>query len=84
MEILKIIAESLQTQRANPSVVLNALIELDNDGGKTLLYELEYRLERINRTLWEQRDPSHGVAKAWLTSTRAYIETWYSPRLKHA
>ena len=78
MRILETISETLQSQRAHPTTVLNALIELENDGGASALYELEYRLARMTRTLFENRDSSHRVAKAWLEATRAYLET-YAP-----
>jgi hypothetical protein len=74
MRILETIAQSLRTQHIHPTKVLNALIELENAGGVTTMYELEYRLSRLVRAMFERNDQAIKVAEAWLESTRAYLE----------
>jgi hypothetical protein len=74
MRILETIAQSLRTQRIHPTQVFNALIELENAGGVTTMYELEYRLSRLVRAMFERNDQGIKVAEAWLEATRAYLE----------
>ena len=75
MRILETIAQTLRSARAHPTTVLNALIELENAGGSTALYELEYRLARLVRAMRERDDHALAVAQGWLNATRAYCET---------
>ena len=74
MRILETIAQTLRTERAHPTTVLNALIELENAGGVSALYELEYRLARLVRAMRERDDHALGVAQGWLEASRAYLE----------
>jgi hypothetical protein len=74
MRILETIAQTLRTERAHPTTVLNALIELENAGGISALYELEYRLARLVRAMRERDDHALPVAIGWLESSRAYLE----------
>jgi hypothetical protein len=74
MRILETIAQTLRTERAHPTEVLNALIELENTGGIAALHELEYRVARLTRAMRERGDPAIAVAQGWLNATRAYLE----------
>lgn len=74
MRILETIAQSLRTQQIHPTQVFNALIELENAGGVTTMYELEYRLSRLVRAMFERNDQAIKVAEAWLEATRAYLD----------
>jgi hypothetical protein len=76
VKILEVIAETLRTRIAHPTVVLNALIQLENNGGISAVYELEYRLERLENAMRQRADESLGVCTAWLESARAYIQTF--------
>ena len=75
MRILETIAQTLRSARAHPTTVLNALIELENAGGSSALYELEYRLARLVRAMRERDDHALPIAQGWLNATRAYCET---------
>lgn len=74
MRTLETIAQTLKRGTAHPTHVLNTLIELENTGGATALYELEYRLARLVRAMNERHDPARALARAWLDATRAYLE----------
>jgi DNA-binding PadR family transcriptional regulator len=76
MRILETIAQSLRTQRIHPTQVYNALIELENAGGVTTMFELEYRLSRLVRAMFERHDQGINIAQAWLDATRAYLEEY--------
>ena len=74
MRILETIAQSLRTQRIHPTHVLNALIELENAGGVSTVFELEYRLSRLVRAMFERHDEGINIAQAWLDATHAYLD----------
>ena len=74
MRILETIAKSLRSQSIHPTVVYNALIDLENNAGIGAIADLEYRLARLVRAMKERDDLATGVAAAWLSSTRAYLE----------
>jgi hypothetical protein len=74
MRILETIAQTLRTEHAHPTTVLNALIELENAGGISALYELEYRIARLVRAMRERDDHALPIAQGWLESSRAYLE----------
>jgi hypothetical protein len=76
MRILETIAQTLRTERVHPTVVLNALIELENAGGAAALHELEYRIARLVRAMRERDDATLPIAQGWLSATRAYLETY--------
>jgi hypothetical protein len=73
MRILEVIAQSLKAQRVHPTVVMNALVELENSSGNAAVEELEYRLARLVRS-YDHTDPQRKLAQAWLQATRAYLE----------
>ena len=74
MRILETIAQTLHTGHAHPTTVMNALVELENAGGASAVYELEYRLARMCRTMFERQEPGYRMGRAWLEATRAYLE----------
>ena len=74
MRILETIAQTINSNAAHPTVVLNSLIELENAGGASAVYELEYRLARMCRTMFERQEPGYRMGRAWLEATRAYLE----------
>ena len=74
MRILETIAKSLRSQSIHPTVVYNALIDLENNAGIGAIADLEYRLARLVRAMKEREDAATGIAAAWLSSTRAYLE----------
>ncbi len=74
MRILETIAKSLRSQSIHPTVVYNALIDLENNAGIGAIADLEYRLARLVRAMKERDDLATGIAAAWLSSTRAYLE----------
>ena len=74
MRILETIAKSLRSQTIHPTVVYNALIDLENNAGVGAIADLEYRLARLVRAMKEREDLATGIAIAWLSSTRAYLE----------
>ncbi|NJK42930.1 MAG: hypothetical protein HC933_00500 [Pleurocapsa sp. SU_196_0] len=79
MRILETIATTLRTRIAHPTTVLNALIQLENNGGISAVYELEYRLTRLVRAMRERIADDLGIGDGWLQSTRAYLETFGVP-----
>jgi hypothetical protein len=74
MRILETIAKSLRNQAIHPTTVYNALIDLENNAGIGAIADLEYRLARLVRAMKEREDSATGIATAWLSSTRAYLE----------
>lgn len=78
MRILETIAKSLRSQSIHPTVVYNALIDLENNAGIGAIADLEYRLARLVRAMKEREDVATGIAIAWLSSTRAYLEQFGS------
>lgn len=73
--ILTTVQDTIAANRVHPTIVLNALIVLENNGGAPAVYELEYSLARMTRTSYENHNPNHRILKAWLEATRAYLET---------
>ena len=73
--ILGKITQTLVAERVHPTMVLNTLIELENDGGIPMIFELHYRLTRMVRNLREVQGPAQRIAQAWLDATIAYLET---------
>lgn len=74
MRTLQTIATSLRAGRVHPTVVLNALIEVENAGGAAALRDLEQSLARLERAMRERGDTGRPMACAWLEATRAYLE----------
>jgi hypothetical protein len=74
MRILETIARSLRSQTTHPTIVYNALIDLENNAGIGAIADLEYRLTRLIRAMKERQDCATPIAVAWLNSTRAYLE----------
>jgi hypothetical protein len=80
MRTLETIAQTLKRGTAHPTVVLNALIELENTAGAPGLFELEYRLARLVRAMNERGETGAPLARAWLDATRAYLEIHHEVR----
>jgi hypothetical protein len=76
VRILETLAKTLREEKAHPTTVLNALINLENQGGLSAVHELEYRLACLVRAMRERDDHTIGIAVAWLEAARAYIETF--------
>jgi hypothetical protein len=74
MRILETIASSLKTKSIHHTDVYNALILLENNAGMAAISDLEYRLSRLVRAMKDRQDPTTGLAVAWLSATRAYLE----------
>jgi hypothetical protein len=76
MRILETIAHSLRERSTHPTKVLNALIELENNGGISAMTDLEYRLARLVRAMRERQDDALPIAQIWLSSARAYLDEY--------
>jgi hypothetical protein len=76
MRILETIANSLKVKSIHPTDVYNALISLENNAGIAAISDLEFRLARLVRAMKDRQDPATGLAIAWLSATRAYLEQY--------
>jgi hypothetical protein len=73
--ILSTVTETIIKNRAHPTTVLNALINLENEGGAAAVHELEYTLARMVRQSFQDHNSNYRIVKGWLDATRAYLET---------
>lgn len=73
MRALETIAESIRQGRVHPTIVMNTLIELENEGGTLALRRMERQLTRSEQALSARQHPHSDLARTWLDATRAYM-----------
>lgn len=73
MRALETIAESIRIGYVHPTVILNTLIEVENEGGLPALQSVEQRLENGMYALRLRQHPNHELAANWLKATRRYL-----------
>lgn len=73
MRALEIIAHTIKVGRVHPTLVINTLIELENEGGSGALRRVERQLTISEEALRARAHPNSGLARAWLDATRAYL-----------
>lgn len=75
MRALDIIAESIRIGHAHPTLILNTLIELENEGGLVAVRRVERQLSHGTSALRERAYPNSALAQKWLGAARAYLIT---------
>jgi hypothetical protein len=73
MRALETIAHTIRVGKVHPTIVINTLIEIENEGGATALRQVERHLNRTEEALRDRAHPHSGLARAWLDATRAYL-----------
>lgn len=75
MRALEIIANSIRVGYIHPTVILNTLIEVDNEGGLNAVRHVERHLNNGLSALQQRRHPHSDLAEKWLSAARAYLVT---------
>lgn len=75
MRALDIIAESIRIGYVHPTVLLNTLIEVENDGGLNGVRHIERHIENGMQALKQRQHPHSAIAEKWLGAARAYLVT---------
>lgn len=75
MRSLDTITESIRLGHAHPTTLLNAFIELENEGGLVAVRRMERQLQLGVRAMRERGHPHSDLAQKWLNSARAYLIT---------
>ena len=73
MRALETIAHTIKVGKVHPTLVMNTLIEVENEGGSLALRQVERHLDRTASALQAREHPHSGLARAWLDATRAYL-----------
>lgn len=75
MRALDTIANSLRLGYVHPTVVLNTLIEVENEGGLNAVRHVERHLAKGVSALMERQHPHAALAEKWLGAARVYLVT---------
>ncbi|WP_291426495.1 hypothetical protein [Deinococcus sp.] len=73
MRALDTIANSIRLGYVHPTVLLNTLIELENEGGLKAVRHIERHLDNGLSALQQRQHPHFDLAEKWLCATRAYL-----------
>ncbi|GAA5502804.1 hypothetical protein Dxin01_02551 [Deinococcus xinjiangensis] len=82
MRALDTIANSIKVGYVHPTVVLNTLIEVENEGGLNAVRHIERHLDNGLAALRQRQHPHSALAEKWLGAARAYLVT--QAERKHA
>ncbi len=82
MRALDTIANSIRVGYVHPTVVLNTLIEVENEGGLNAVRRIERHLDNGLSALRQRQHPNSALAEKWLGAARAYLVT--QAERKHA
>ena len=75
MRALETIAESIRIGYVHPTVMLNTLIEVENEGGLSAVRRIERHLENGMHALRQRQHPHSSLAESWLGAARVYLVT---------
>lgn len=75
MRALETIAHSLRVGYIHPTVILNTLIEVENEGGLNAVRHIERHLDNGLSALKQRGHPNSELAEKWLGAARAYLLT---------